>query len=163
MTSSPNHRLSRHLQLSPTACRLFKCSSRFEWIEDNCVTCRANATDNNPHKGVKPDQTQYNPGFSMGCPQKRRKKKEKKERNLVFFPGLSDFVQGVGLILRTCVWLNSNATDLGGYLFYEETRKHWRSSMLITKHIRVSERLMSHNPEMDPPEVCLKWTCNGFL
>lgn len=28
--------------------------------------------DNNPHKGVKPAQTQYNPGFSMGCPQKKR-------------------------------------------------------------------------------------------
>lgn len=33
------------------------------------VTCRAHALDDNPQKGVNPDQTQYNLGFRLGCPE----------------------------------------------------------------------------------------------
>lgn len=36
-----------------------------------CVTCRANTLNDNPQKGVNPDQTkysQYNLGFRLGCP-----------------------------------------------------------------------------------------------
>ena len=34
------------------------------------VTCHAHAPHDNPQKGVNPDQTQYNPGFRLDCPEK---------------------------------------------------------------------------------------------
>lgn len=37
--------------------------------------------DSNPHKGVNPDQTQYNPGFSMVGLQKKINKLNLKKRN----------------------------------------------------------------------------------
>lgn len=33
------------------------------------VTCRAHASYDNPQKEVNPDQTQYNVGFRLGCPE----------------------------------------------------------------------------------------------
>lgn len=82
------------------------------------VTCRAHALDDNPQKGVNPDQTQYNPGFRLGCPENIFSQLKKKNKS-GFYWDVEIKLGACSLILKWSYRLDIKSSVLFSCMFFQ--------------------------------------------